>query len=291
MKHTATNDSIPAFLRHTYPELRIRDGPGEAKVRCPSHEDNEPSCSMNLSSGLWCCHACGASGDLIDFYQELHGVDFGTALHELNNKQWRSHKMEPDQNKTSTVVHPYTDGYGNTAYEVIREIDDLGKTNKVWQRRPDGTGGYINNLEGVSKTIYRREEVAPAKEVMIVEGEKDVERLRNLGLVATCNPGGAGKWRDEYSVILKGKLVTILADNDAPGRKHAQNVAQSLTGIAQEIRVVSFDELPEKSDVSDWLNQGHTKEELVERINGTPFGLRRNLNLLRTGQSLLETNY
>jgi len=46
--------------------------------------------------------------------------------------------------------------------------------------------------------------VLAAKSVLIVEGEKDVEAARKLGLVATCNSGGAGKWRDEYSEMLRG---------------------------------------------------------------------------------------
>ena len=44
----------------------------------------------------------------------------------------------------------------------------------------------------------------------IPEGEKDVLSLVRLGLVATCNPGGAGKWRDEYSARLQGADLILL---------------------------------------------------------------------------------
>src|SRR5262249_54182930 len=37
-----------------------------------------------------------------------------------------------------------------------------------------------------------------------------------------------------------------------------------------EIRVVSFPELPVKGDVSDWLDQGHTRAELLERCKAAP---------------------
>ena len=52
-------------------------------------------------------------------------------------------------------------------------------------------------------------------------GEKDVDNLVQLGLTATTNPMGAGKWQESYSEILKGANVVILPDNDEPGRNHA----------------------------------------------------------------------
>ena len=38
----------------------------------------------------------------------------------------------------------------------------------------------------------------------MVEGEKDADALTALGLTATCNPMGAGKWRDSYTATLAG---------------------------------------------------------------------------------------
>ena len=37
--------------------------------------------------------------------------------------------------------------------------------------------------------------------VFITEGEKDADNLAKLGLTATCNIGGAGKWRAEYVAV------------------------------------------------------------------------------------------
>lgn len=96
----------------------------------------------------------------------------------------------------------------------------------------------------------------------VVEGEKDVEALRALGLVATCNPGGAGKWRPEYNQAFAGKHVVILPHNDEPGEQHGQDVARSLLPVSATVKVVRLPGLPPKGDVSDWLDQGHTKEEL-----------------------------
>jgi len=72
------------------------------------------------------------------------------------------------------------------------------------------------------------------------EGEKDVDRLRALGMVATCNPMGAGKWKSSYNEYFKGKVVAIIPDNDDVGRAHAQDVARNLYGIAASVKVVKL---------------------------------------------------
>jgi 5S rRNA maturation endonuclease (ribonuclease M5) len=63
--------------------------------------------------------------------------------------------------------------------------------------------------------------------ILIVEGEKDVDRLVSEGFVATCNSGGAGKFRAEFAHYFKGVRVAILSDNVETGRKHAQEVVRN----------------------------------------------------------------
>ena len=112
---------------------------------------------------------------------------------------------------------------------------------------------------------YRLPELQSAdrsETVHIVEGEEDVDRLRQHGLVATTNPLGARKWRDEHSNFLRGRSAVVMGDNDRDGREHVRQVARSLFGKATSIRVLEFPDLPEGGDISDWLDIGHTVGEL-----------------------------
>jgi hypothetical protein len=124
------------------------------------------------------------------------------------------------------------------------------------------------------RVLYRWPELLTASEralVFVTEGEKDADRLADLGLVATTNPGGAGKWHLVQNLTpLRGRQVVILPDSDEPGRRHAQQVAQSLHQVAESVRVLELPSLPPKGDVSDWLDQGHTKEELLELAEQAP---------------------
>jgi hypothetical protein len=99
--------------------------------------------------------------------------------------------------------------------------------------------------------------------VFIVEGEKDVDRLRAEGLVATCNAfgGGKGKWTRGHSKYLRARHVVVLPDNDPTGAEHGRCVAMALLRVAASVRLLALPGLPAKGDVSDWLD-GHTIDEL-----------------------------
>jgi len=135
------------------------------------------------------------------------------------------------------ATYDYQDSSGALLFQVCRM-----EPKKFLQRRPvtrpDGKGDWIWDLKGITPVPYHLPEVIPAAFVFIVEGERDVDRLRSLGFVATCNPMGAGKWKSSYNEYFKGKVVAIIPDNDDVGRAHAQDVARNLYGIAASVKVV-----------------------------------------------------
>jgi putative DNA primase/helicase len=115
-------------------------------------------------------------------------------------------------------------------------------------------------------------EASPETPIFICEGEKDVESVvDHLDLVATCASEGAGKWTPDLNPWFTGKqAVYILEDNDDPGRQHAQQVARNLSGIVNEVHIVTLPGLGDHGDVSDWIEAGGTKDELLELCAGAP---------------------
>jgi putative DNA primase/helicase len=190
-------------------------------------------------------------------------------LHVLveNGHHESNGKPKADGPPRIVATYDYRDENGDLLFQVVR------KSNKDFpQRRPDGKGGWIYNLDGVEKVLYRLPELIdadPEATVYIPEGEKDVDRLHELGLVATCNPMGAGKWRDRYTEHLRGRNVVVLADNDEKGRRHAIHVLRSLHGKAKSVRLVEFPELPHKGDVSDFL-LARPLDALLVRVEEAP---------------------
>ncbi len=175
----------------------------------------------------------------------------------------------PRRPRKIAQVYRYRDADGLVVHETVRYDDP--KTFR--QRRPLPGGGEAWDLRGIEPVLYNLPALLatdPEAAVWIVEGEKDADRLISLGLVATCNAMGAGKWRDSYSDALAGRHCYVLPDNDDPGRAHAQAVARSLHGKAASVRVVELPDLPPKGDVSDWLDAGGGVPQLGELAYDTP---------------------
>jgi putative DNA primase/helicase len=181
---------------------------------------------------------------------------------------WVEHELgidlereEPRPSLDSRIVtsYDYMDESGALLFQVCR----LRDPKDFRQRRPDGNGGWEWKVKGTRAVLYHLDKLSLTPgDVLMVEGEKDVDRLWSLGFIATCNPGGVYKWRDEFADMLAGRRVVIIPDNDKAGKEHAETVYRSLLRVAEVACVLELPELPEKGDVSDWLDAGHTADEL-----------------------------
>ncbi|GAB6038194.1 hypothetical protein JCM15519_27530 [Fundidesulfovibrio butyratiphilus] len=225
------------------------------------------SCSTNLATCVGGDFAGEARwNDPVSLYAALQGLKQGEAARKLA----RELGLDPgggaapsgtreQARKRVVAAYDYLGADGQLVFQVTR-----WEPKTFTQRRPDGQGGWIPSVKGIDLVPYRLPEVLIAGTVYVPEGEKDVHAIEKLGLTATCNAMGAGKWRPEYNSHFQGKVVVILPDNDEPGRKHAQDVAAQLHGIAEAVKVLDLPGLPPKGDVSDWLGAGGTREALVD---------------------------
>ncbi len=253
---------INDFLSKLKNVRKSRDG---YTALCPAHSDTNPSLSVKELDDRIVIH-CFAG---CEFSAILKALDLqpDDLLFRKNGR----YQDNTESRKPGIVAeYDYLDVSGNLLYQALRyEPKDFRL------RRPDGNGGWIWSLKDntgqlvVPLVLYRLPEVLEAihasQQVFVTEGEKDANALRNLGLVATTNPTGAGKWLDIYSEQLEGAHVVILPDKDEPGRSHGRNVAKSLQGKAESVKTV---ELPgtDVKDVSDWIDHGGTRDELENLI-------------------------
>ena len=234
-----------------------REGRGwKARCPCPVHRDDDPSLSINEGDGgrtLVNCFGGCATTDVM--------TALGLTMADLMPAQPQSRRSRPSASQKDIVaVYPYHDEAGTLLYEVVKFAPK-----RFAQRRPNGQDNYVWRLNGVRRVLYRLPELLgadPGETVFVTEGEKDADRLRELGLVATTNSQGACKWNKVDHTPLHGRRVVIVPDNDASGRKHAQQVAEALHVKAAEVRIVELPGLPEKGDVSDWLEAGGTVDQL-----------------------------
>jgi putative DNA primase/helicase len=212
------------------------------------------SMCIDLKAGTFYDHENKVGGGVLDLIRHKTGKANGEAIEWL---KVTCGIVENNANKPQSVgrsriakIYDYCDLSGNVIYQVVRL-----EPKSFFQQRPDGNGGYIKSIKGVTQVPYRSPDLTKKDYVLIVEGEKDVDRLWSLGISATCNAMGAGKWPKELNPYFSGKKVFIIPDNDDAGRKHAELVAGNLKDTAASVRICRIcSEMPEKSDISDWLD-------------------------------------
>lgn len=220
---------------------------------CPIHGDTNPSVCINEKDDriLWVCRAGCDQKQLTD---HILGI-----LKDSNGSGGGKGKSK------IVATYDYTDEGGALLFQVCR-MDP--KSFRQRRPDPDNPGEWIWKLGQTRKVLFHLPAIAESTTVIIAEGEKDVLALEALGLPATCNAGGAGKWFAGYSESLRGKKVAIIADNDLPGQNHAATVAGHLITDAKSVRILSAPE-PHK-DASDWIDAGATAETIIDAIKATP---------------------
>ncbi|MCA1776099.1 MAG: AAA family ATPase [Loktanella sp.] len=183
-----------------------------------------------------------------------------------------------------SATFDYCDEAGEVAYQVCRydypdPASAKGHGKHFLQRIPDKSKphGYAYKTRGMRWLPYRLPEllddVRDGVPIFIVEGEKKVDMLREIGVPATCNHGGAGKFPETLVEHFKGAKVCILPDNDKAGQDHATLIGRRLRAIAEEVLILDLPGLPPKGGVDDWLPAGGTAEALyrLRRDEARPF--------------------
>lgn len=209
------------------------------KYACPdlghAQTGDSPPCSISERPNgvdVWHCHSCERGGSYIDaLVVSERAATLAEALESIGvEKTEREQTRAGGSPGTVVAEYVYRDAGGDPRLKVVRfEPKDFRQ-----MRWEDGRWQW--GVRGVDLVPYRLPEAlaafAAGRPVFVVEGEKDADALAELGHAATCNPGGAGKWRPEYTAALAGAShrVVVIADDDDPGHRHAVEVWRSFQG-------------------------------------------------------------
>tara|TARA_B100001123_G_scaffold338422_1_gene383076 strand:+ start:1552 stop:3771 length:2220 start_codon:yes stop_codon:yes gene_type:complete len=261
---------------------------------CQAHDDRSPSLSITLENDrilLYCYTGCNIDDiclslgieqtDLFAHKNEKQINKEPVQLKIVKEQKRMKANINPEdkvvffsskhqKNVTESVRYSYFNADGKTACHVIRsDPKDF---------RPMTPDGFLD-LEGVERLPYRLPEllqgINDSKTILILEGEKDVDRAMAMGLIATTFVGGAGKWRDEYSEYFRGADVVLIPDNDKPGLKGMTEIATKLHGTAARMRMLELPRLGPRQekhgkDFSDWAElEGNTADVLNDLVMET----------------------
>lgn len=249
------NELLPAVVEAT----RARRQGAGYMGHCPAHDDKNSSLSFQAGDKgnlVFHCHA----GCEYSHIEKALNMDMPNARTTYStSKPTTFRPLTPP-----VATYPYTDERGNELYIKQRFHSKTGKYFR-YSTRVDGQ--YVNGNKSDTHVLYRLPAIDAARRddalVILCEGEKDVETLESLsmGLVATTNGEGSSAWKPAYTEQLVNCRVCIMQDNDEAGRKRTERLLGALKGSCPYISLVVFDDMAEKSDVTDFLDQYTTVDE------------------------------
>lgn len=239
-KYKADFDEVVASLKG------VKGRSNQRTALCPAHDDSSASLSVKRGEDNKAVLHCFA------------GCSYENILRSIGLWQEPTQKAQRI-NSRIVATYDYYDDEGEMRYQVVRY-----EPKSFRQRRPDGMGGWVYSLDGVQRLLYNLPALlSPSKEpVFIVEGEKDVDNLTAIGAIATTNSGGAGRWEKAFNKYFANRDVIIIADNHSTGMDHAEMVSKEVYRSASSVKIVTLP-VREKGDVSDFLEEGNTLDDLL----------------------------
>ena len=193
------------------------------------------------------------------------GTEHGARITDRSVIAHRTTTPAPPRKIVATYDYQAADG--RVLYRVAR-MEPKG----FLPQHVNGTGTWEPGYASDERVLYRLPALIanPGRAVFVVEGEKDADRLASLGLLATTNAGGSASWRKhaaEYAEAFRDRArVPVLVDNDDAGRKWAPEVAATVAAVGTPVVLLELPGLAPGGDVSDWLDAGHTVDELKARV-------------------------
>jgi 5S rRNA maturation endonuclease (ribonuclease M5) len=253
---------------------------GDLLIRCPFHDDLNPSCFVSLTKRGYHCFGCpkpGGSGTLRKLLAQLTGCAMSDTIHriarglgkEVAFRESKSSAIATYDNAIAT--YDYIDARGIPVKRIVRLPNDESG-NKQFRQFKWTENGWVLGVKGVGPVLYNAHRISTAGTVVIVEGEKDADSITNLHLAGYVGEtigvtsGGGRSWHHKLAKQLRHKVVILMPDNDVAGEAYAEAVRASLDAENIKYKTVSFAGTGAK-DVTEYLGNGRTTEELVHLID------------------------
>jgi len=258
-------------------------GQNQYKCCCPAHQDKEPSLCIKFEEDKVLLNDF-AGCDISDICRSF-GIEPKDLFYNSKEKSV-ANKYQPLQ-----AEYMYYDEKGKYIYSKLRfATEDGGK--KMFCAVNNGSS-YDYKSVPKERVLYKLPQLLLAiqngcKLVYIVEGEKDVETLSKLGMTATTS-GSANSWKKEFAQYFKNLNVVILRDNDKSGLDYADAIEKSIHNLCASYKTVITSQ-KDKGDVTDYIEEGHTKEELLQLIDSVPFIQKANA-ITKDAPSLKQFNF
>lgn len=294
------------YARHIDMSLAQVSG-DELRAPCPYHNDEDPSFSVNVSTGLYKCFVPGCKfydgGNIYKFSSVINDIPMSEAMSQINTECADYAPTKSKKPRTSTTIHiedvdkrveilfqspvllkelqaitlwtedtvrKFKIGFdpSEARYWIpIIENDVIKFIKKYAPKSPE----KYRHTQGASATLFPHSNLQ-GEDIYIMEGEKDCILANQLGLNAITATSGAGmKLRSEWKPYFKDKNVVICYDIDQAGQEGAEKTVALLSQVARSIKNILLPiRKPDNADFTDYIKAGHTIQDFMKLVDDAP---------------------
>ncbi|OAA93025.1 CHC2 zinc finger domain-containing protein [Clostridium coskatii] len=260
----------------------------ENKILSPFSNEKTPSFAIYFDSNnnKWKFKdfSSGKSGDAIDFIRETKGVSYNQAREYLGLTVEKSVQEQQTERVQSFIdwqikkfvwkekligLFPFTNDKGEVAYFKAKFKNDKGEKRLSYYHIEDSK---VINKRGCDELPYNLYEaiqgIENGKVIIICEGEKDVNNLNSMlkrsDYVATSvkNVKDLSMYENAY--------LYICGDTGEAGERYKWSIYKKLFSSAKSfkfINLLGIKSMGDNKDVTDWLDAGHDKRDLLNAFN------------------------
>lgn len=223
------------------------------------------SCSFDGNRTKWFDHKDKVGGSVLDLCMKVEGLGNVKQAASVLCECYHLSPMSGNRSASWREVaqYNYTDTNGVPLYCKVRyEREKNGRREKLipyYRLNKDGTRGAKGKGD-IPHVLYRLpgliEGVKTGASIFVAEGEKDVDNLNALGLVATSSKElGNKKNSKRFAQFFRGaKRVLIIADHDDEQEGTGQQIAVTVRDALSKAEVLSSIAYVESGkDASDWI--------------------------------------
>ncbi|ADL49956.1 CHC2 zinc finger domain-containing protein [Clostridium cellulovorans] len=258
-------------------------------ICCPFHKEKTPSLSVKFfpdrNKQRFMCWGCTEQGDALDFIMKYRNLDYKAARKYLGmeNKKsenqlqeeiireyitWQIEKTEHKKGYKLLGLFPFTDENNKVIYYKAKLLRSDGTKETPYYHIE---GNKVINKRGAEEVPYNLSKVISGinqqKTIIFVEGEKDANTvnsvLRGMNFVATSIKG----CKDLSILKNRGPMsIYVIGDTGRAGEQYKLHIYDEFISEAREFKFINLPglkSLGDNKDVTDWIEDGHAKEELL----------------------------
>lgn len=259
-------------------------------ICCPFHADKTPSLSVKFfpdaNKQRFKCWGCNEQGDAIDFISKLNNKSYIEAREYLGLEVTKSNDESLEDNVKDYIEWQLQNNKRGYKLLGLFKFVDINNKAIYWKakfRKPDGKketpyyhieGDKVINNRGSDEVPYNLYNVLRGieenKVIVFVEGEKDANMInntfKNKNFVATSIKG----CKDLSVINTENMKVYVLGDTGEAGEKYKYKIKEEFFENSieyKEINLPGLKSLGDNKDVTDWLESGHSKKDLLNAFS------------------------